>query len=130
MKRQRGFSIIAVVFILVVLAGLGAVIVQLGATQHLGTLMAQEGRQAWYAARAGLEWGRHRAINAGSCAASTTHTDLFGFRVEVQCAAQVMTEGARQLTVYQLTSVATANVGALDEARREARMSVWEDTTP
>lgn len=127
MRRQHGFSIIAVLFILVVLAGLGAVVVQLATTQHLGTLLAQEGRQAWYAARAGLEWGRHRAMNAGSCAASTTHADIFGFAVEVRCTQQTFTEGTEQVVVYQITSVATAHAGKLDETRREARMSVWKD---
>ena len=47
MNPQRGFSIIAVVFILVVLAGLGAVIAQISATQHLGSALAQAGRSGF-----------------------------------------------------------------------------------
>lgn len=123
MKRQRGFSIIAVVFILVVLAGLGAVIVQLGATQHLGTLMAQEGRQAWYAARAGLEWGRHRATNGQPC---TGTLSFAGFDVNVTCISSLVTEGDEQLNVFRITSVATAaSASPAGAATREATMTLW-----
>ncbi|THF63595.1 hypothetical protein E6C76_13435 [Pseudothauera nasutitermitis] len=124
MNRQRGFSIIAVIFILVVLAGLGVVIAQLGATQHLGVLAAQEGRQAWYAARAGLEVGRQRA-EAGTC----TETDTFtfqGFTITWQCQENTgIWEGDDTLSVYALTSTATRNDGVLGQIAREAQMTLW-----
>lgn len=126
MRHQRGFSIIAVVFILVVLAGLAGVIAQLGASQHLGTLMAQEGRQAWYAARAGLEWGRHTVLHGGGCSSGTLV--LADFSVSVTCHAHAaVSEGDANLAVFQLESVATRDHGVLGQVRREARMSIWSE---
>lgn len=127
--RQNGFSIIAVIFILVVLAGLGVVIAQLGATQHLGVLAAQEGRQAWYAARAGLEAGRRRAQD-GICAATNTST-FQGFNVTVECVPTPgIQEGADTLTVFQLTSTATRTDGVLGEITRVAEMTLWQKQEP
>ncbi|PTD96816.1 hypothetical protein [Pseudothauera lacus] len=123
MKQQRGFSIIAVVFIMVVLSGLGAVIIQLGATQHLGTLMAQEGRQAWYATRAGVEWGRHRAASGLPCSGTLSFA---GFDVDVSCNGSSVTEGGEQLNVIRVTSVATAtSASPAGAATREATMTLW-----
>lgn len=120
----RGFSIITVIFVLLVLAGLGAVIVQLSTTQHLGMAMAKDGRQAYYAARAGLEWGRRR-VQDGSCAPSSTFV-IEGFNVTVQCVAgTTVIEGVEQFTPYHLTSTASLNDGVLGTVSRELRMAVW-----
>lgn len=124
MKNSQGFSIITVIFVLVVLAGLGAVMAQLATTQHLGMTMAQDGRQAYYAARAGLEWGRRR-VQDGSCASSTSF-DVEGFRVTVRCqAGPQVTEGTEQFTSYHLTSTASLHAGVPGTASRELQMDVW-----
>lgn len=129
MKRERGFSIIAVVFLLVVLTGLGVVIVQLATTQHLGLLMAQEGRQAWYAARAGAEWGRHRILHADSCVLTTLEVE--GYSVTIACTDQAeVIEGSELMQVYHVTSTATRNDAAIGTVTRVLRMAVWKGSTP
>ncbi len=129
MKRERGFSIIAVVFLLVVLTGLGVVIVQLATTQHLGLLMAQEGRQAWYAARAGAEWGRHRILHADSCTAATLEVE--GYTVTIACTAlPEVVEGSERLRVYHVDSTATRSDAAIGTVTRVLRMAVWKGSTP
>ncbi|MFZ5466933.1 MAG: pilus assembly protein MshP [Pseudomonadota bacterium] len=121
---QRGFSIITVIFVLLVLAGLGAVMVQLSTTQHLGMAMAKDGRQAYYAAWAGLEWGRKR-VQEGICASSTAFV-IEGFDVTVRCQSGTpVTEGGEQFTSYHLTSTASLNAGVLGTVSRELRMAVW-----
>ncbi|MGK0673785.1 MAG: hypothetical protein ABWU16_03890 [Halothiobacillaceae bacterium] len=125
MKDSQGFSIIMVIFVLVVLAGLGVVMAQLATTQHLGLIMAQDGRQAYYAARAGLEWGRRRAQD-GHCTSSTTfNVESFSVTVQCQTWSQVVTEGTEGFISYHLTSTASLHAGAHGTVSRKLQMDVW-----
>lgn len=54
---QQGFSIIAAIFILVVLAALGAFMVTIYTNQQIGFAMDVQGSRAYQAARSGIEWG-------------------------------------------------------------------------
>jgi len=56
----RGFAIVSAIFILVVLAALGAFIVSVSTSQHVGSALDIQGVRAYQAARAGLEWGIYR----------------------------------------------------------------------
>lgn len=128
MNSQRGFSLIAVVFILVVLAALGAVIAQISATQHLGSALGQDGKQAWYAVRAGLEWGRYQAQSGNSCSNTLTFE---GFEVEVTCTLSgTFSEGSEQIQVYALTSTASRGTGTTGAVSRQASMNLWRPVTP
>jgi len=129
-----GFSIISALFLLIVLASLGAFIVNISTTQS--TTMAQDvqGSRAYHAAQAGLEWGLYQVLdpanvtaaatapdnanwpNMPPCPAATTLT-IEGFTVTVSCAnfpagavgasgPPVYTESGdvRSVIVYQLTA--------------------------
>lgn len=106
MKRpgQSGFSIIAAIFILVVLAALGAFIVNISTSQQVGSALDIQGVRAYQAARAGIEWGLYQvqstpAYNFGyastnpntrACPTSPTSFSptagtLSGFTVTVTC---------------------------------------------
>lgn len=78
-RRVRGIAIVTAIFILVVLAGLGAFIVSIFASQQLGSALDVQGVQAYQAARAGLEWGMYRQLQGATVTgtigpASTTMT--------------------------------------------------------
>lgn len=132
-RRPTGFSLITVIFILVVLTALGAVIAQLATTQHLGSSLAYEGKQAYYAARAGLEWGRYQLTkaNPANCANSSTFT-VQGFAVTLTCdETNTFIEDEQSFKTYHLKSTASSNEGVLGTVSRELEMSVWrEDDTP
>jgi MSHA biogenesis protein MshP len=68
---QRGFSLVAAVFLLVVLAALGAYAVRLNTLQQQSVTAALRGSQALEAARAGAAWAAYRSINAGACMGGT-----------------------------------------------------------
>jgi len=109
---QRGFSIVSAIFLLVVLATLGAFMVTFSTVQHTTSAMDVRGVQAYQAARAGIEWGTYRVLRANSCAATQALGNVAGFAVTVQCAQTgTYTEGVTAVTVYQITS--TANSGAM-----------------
>lgn len=107
---QRGFSLVTAIFLLVVIAALGAFAVTLSTTQHQAIALDVLGARAYQAARTGIEWGAHQVLQASSCQPATTLSGLPGtlasFNVSVQC--QVAhSEPAAAVTVYQLTSTAT-----------------------
>ncbi len=55
---QRGFAMMSALFILVVLAVLGAAIASISVRQQVGSAVELNTARAYQAARAGLEWGR------------------------------------------------------------------------
>jgi MSHA biogenesis protein MshP len=107
-KAIRGFVLPAAIFLLVVLAALGAAIVTVSTTQQIGSALDVQGTRAYQAARAGIEWGLYRQLQASSCAATSsfvpTASTLAGFTVTVKCLATLDTHSGP--TVYSLTSTA------------------------
>ena len=87
--RVRGFTLVAAIFILVVLAALGAFIVTISTNQQIGSALDVQGVRAYQAARAGLEWGLYRQLQNSSCAGATsfspTASTLSAFTVTVVC---------------------------------------------
>ena len=96
-KHERGFALVAAIFIVVVLAMLGIMMVTIGGMERATASAAVQGARAFYAARSGVEWGTFGALNntAPTCgaAASTPTTNTFnlavtglnGFTVSVVC---------------------------------------------
>ncbi len=126
MKPQRGFSLISAIFLIVVLAGLAAYLVNTGGVQRTTFIQSVLGARAWQAARSGIEWGAHRALNAsGACNGGYT---LDGFTVTVSCTSSSHTEQAQTVTVYAITALAeqgTYGAGSEYISRRiEASVSV------
>lgn len=88
-RTQRGFTMVAAIFILVVLVALGGFIVSISTQQQIGSAQDVQGVRAYQAARAGLEWGLYRQLRAGSCVATSTFvppaSSLSGLTVTVTC---------------------------------------------
>ena len=127
---QRGFAMVSAVFLVVVLALLGAMIVSLSTTQQVGSVRDLFGSQAYFAARTGIDWGVYRALQASSCAGSTTLPALSGsaasFIVQVSCTSYAGgDEAGTNVTVYQITSTARRGTfGSLDYAERQLQAVV------
>lgn len=134
MKRLRGFAIVSAIFILVVLAALGAFILNISSSQQIGSALDVQGVRAYQAARAGIEWGLFRVNSFGappaaaastaynfsygnpattvgaanpnlrSCANASGSFPVFGFTVTVVCTETVDANSGP--TIYDLTSTA------------------------
>ncbi|MHB1427692.1 MAG: hypothetical protein ACYC5U_06575 [Rhodocyclaceae bacterium] len=130
-RKCGGFAIFSAIFILVVLATLGAFILSISSGQQLGSALDVEGARAYQAARAGIEWGLYQQMQGGvACPAGNFvpgAATLAGFTVSVSCVAVVDAHGGP--TVRTLTATAcnqpatgacpnTANPGALYVERR------------
>jgi len=121
MLRQQGFSLISAIFILIVLASLGAYMVTVGGTNRSSSTAALQGARAYQAARSGIDWSAYRivtAINPGTAQNecdniinagnfTLTATGLNGFTINTSCGFTTHTQNADNITVYQITSTAT-----------------------
>lgn len=124
---QRGFSIVSAIFLLLVLAALGAFILTFSSAQHTTSAQDVEGSRAYQAARAGIEWGVYQVLRvppppaaAPACFASPTTvaspatvplgSTLAGFTVVASCNLSTHTEAGVTVTIYRITS--TASKGA------------------
>ena len=109
-RRMRGIAIVTAIFILVVLAALGAFMVSISTSQQIGSALDVQGVQAYQAARAGIEWGLHRQLQAGSCVGATsfspTASALSAFTVTVVCTPTPDPGGFGAPTVYSVSATA------------------------
>ncbi|MCK4742573.1 MAG: type II secretion system protein [Sulfuriflexus sp.] len=55
-SRQKGFTLVAAIFLLIILASLGAYMVTIGGTARATSTAALQGARAYQAARAGINW--------------------------------------------------------------------------
>jgi len=111
-RRQSGFSLVAALFLIVVIGALAAFAVRIGSGQQQTVNLGLLGARALAAADSGIEWGAFRALNGGSCVASTalalTEGGLNGFTVVVGCGSTTHTEGTATVTVYRFDALAQA----------------------
>ena len=84
---ERGAALVTAIFLLVVLAAVGAYMLSVAGVQQSTTNRALLSARAHYAARAGIDWGIHRARNAADtmCPVSPAvddelYSDRFRFR--------------------------------------------------
>lgn len=127
--RQHGFAIISAIFLIVVLAALGAFMVTFSTAQQTTSAQDLQGTRAYHAARTGIEWGAYQALQKASCASSTTIAPagtLSGFSVTVQCAPfGPYTEAGNTVTLYQITSTANQGiVGSLSYVERRLQATI------
>lgn len=102
---HRGVAVISALFLLVVLAALGAFMVTFSNTQHLTSAQDVRGTQAYWAARAGLDWAIPQVIATNSCPAATSTFVVETFEVQVACASPTYNEGMT-VTVINISALA------------------------
>jgi len=123
--RERGFSIVTAIFLIVVLAALGVFIVSVSGLQQSSSQLDVQGVRAYQAARAGIEWGAYQVLDPdnalgsalANCPASPTHLtglggSLSALTVTVTCMPFDATEGNRNIRVFQITATGCNSPGA------------------
>ena len=142
-QQQRGFALVAAVFIVVVLALLGIMIVTIGGVQRATTSAAVQGARAYHAARTGIEWGVYQALNntVPTCGAapSTPTTNTFnlavagldGFAVSVVCSYTEHRETDKDIRIFVINSMATSGgFGNPDYVSRRIQVTVTDAPPP
>lgn len=130
--REHGFALVAALFLLVVLAALGAFIVRISTVQHQTVSLAIVSARAYQAARTGVEWGVYQALENGSCGSSSlslTEAGLAGFAVQVDCSQSDHVEGTANVAVYTIEAFAqTGSYGQPDYVSRRIRATFTDAT--
>jgi MSHA biogenesis protein MshP len=109
--QARGFSLVAALFLIVVVALLGAFAVRIGAGQQQAVNLELLSARALSAANSGVEFAAYQALNAGSCVSMTlnlTESGLNGFSVDVACSATAHAEAGGTANVYRIDATAYA----------------------
>lgn len=107
--RQRGFSIVTALFLVVVLTGLAVAVLTLSTAQQTSTAQDLLGARAYEAARAGVEYGLYQNLVNGSCPASQTVLaggTLSVFTVTLTCSVAATPGMGGSLNVTTLTATA------------------------
>jgi MSHA biogenesis protein MshP len=132
-KRSGGFSIIAAIFLVVVLGALGVYMVSITHVQHLTTAHSLQGSKAYQAAKAGIEWGIYRATNDGGCGAfpntiNYSSGGLAGYQVTINCSVTNHQEQSSTFNVFELSAAADSGnaFGTLGYAARTISASVTD----
>ncbi len=129
-RKDDGFSLVPALFLLIVLAALGAVAVRLTAVQQQTVVLATQGARAYAAAKAGIEAATYDALVNGNCGSQSiplTEGGLSGFVVEAQCSSTTHAEAARTSTVYVIDAFAySGSYGSPDYVSRRVRATVTD----
>jgi len=139
--HQEGFSIVSAIFLMVILAALGAFMVSLSSTQHTASALDVQGARAYQAARAGIEWAAYQGIRnapAFACATAGASTDainfagdLASFTTTVACVSAAHDEGGNTVRVYSITSTARSGIaGSVHYTERVLTLTVSLCTEP
>lgn len=109
-RHQTGFSLVTGIFLLVILAALGAFLVTVSGLFQVGSALDMQGARAYQAARAGIEWGAFQSLRNGACPAPTNltfaGTGLADFTTTVVCTENSYTEQSATVIVDQVSATA------------------------
>lgn len=105
LKRQRGVGVLAALMVSLIIAGLAITLARVTATQGISGALDERGVRAYWAARAGLDWGSWQITqNSSACAAShvlvvpAAATTMSEFRITVTCSESSPGAGPHYLT--------------------------------
>ncbi len=132
-QHNKGFLLPAAIFILVILAALGAYALNITSIQQATSTQDVQGSRAYQAARAGAEWGTYQVLSPGStalanCPASPSTISIDNFSVTVTCTRypDYFEQGTdHNIAMYDI--IATASIGtagALNYIERQVQLTL------
>lgn len=134
MRKNKGFTIVAAVFVLIILGLLSSFIIGLSATTGSTTTAAIASANAYFASVSGIEWGINKTLEVApsevvECPPTTTlnltQGSLNGFRVQVSCTQEPFTENPLKLKIHTLASKSEySTIGSKDYTSREIKITI------
>jgi len=142
-RFQNGFLLPAAIFILVILAALGAYALNITSIQQATSTQDVQGARAYQAARAGIEWAAYQVLSPGtmalaSCPASPSTIAVDNFSVAVSCtrSADYFEQGSdHTIAIYDVTATASfGTAGTTGYIERQIQVTLSKclgtDATP
>lgn len=123
--HQRGVALVAAVFLIVVLAGIGALAVRANMTQQqLPNLHLQDLRLR-AVLNAGIQYAAARVLATGQCSRVASNLTLEGFDVDLDCDEDSFTVNGATVEVFTLTvSAGRGSYGSPDYVSRSSTARV------
>jgi MSHA biogenesis protein MshP len=126
-KNQRGISLVVVIFLLAVVSVLTLSMMNLSGTQHISSLYTARGAQAYFAARAGMEYATAQIVAGAGCPIADPGT-IAGFTVTIDDCTPAGTfneGGPGTFSIFRLTvSASSGNFQVPDVANRRISATV------
>ena len=126
-SRSSGMSLVAALFLIVVIAALGAFAVRIGMGQQQTVNLSLLGNRAMAAANAGIEWSAYRALEDGNCSNGSlnlTQGAFAGFTVDISCES---TSFGSEGTLYVIEAASRyGTYGRADYVSRRIRARFFE----
>lgn len=113
LSQQKGVTLVAVIFLIVVLGAAVTVLARLSAQSSAQTTQSLLQARAKQAAAAGIEWGVQTLVEGGDCGTlESSGSDLNvgaypNVRVDLTCEANGPYNRNQQITLYRLAAQAT-----------------------
>ena len=132
-RKNKGFLLPAAIFVLVILAALGAYALNITSVQQTTSTQDVQGSRAYQAARAGVEWAAYQVLAPGTtalanCPASPTTLTIDNFAVTVSCtrSADYFEQGTdHTIAMYDIVATASfGTVGALNYIERQVQLTL------
>lgn len=126
-RKQRGVSIILVLFLLTVLTVMVVSMANLSTGQHMNSLYSARGAQAYFAARAGADYALSRINSGAGCGGVAGSLTITGHAVTLNC---VSVGGFNEgnpvpYSMYTITAIASrGGFQAPDVVTREVRATI------
>ena len=128
--KNKGFSLVSALFILVVLATVSAFALSIFGITNSTSSFSIQGTRAFFAARSGLEWGIHEVFNNPTTCPPLTSLNinqggLKNLNVSISCTVCPIMEGTTTYNMFILTALAEQGMfGSIDYVSREMQVSV------
>lgn len=126
---QQGFSLVTTLFLLVVVSGLAAYMVNLATVQHASSAMAAQTSRALYMAVSGMEWVTAGIrSNPGACPPVPTSFQTDGFTITLDaCSRNPVTEAGTTYAMYDISVEASQGTfGQTGHVSRSLRATILE----
>jgi MSHA biogenesis protein MshP len=104
-NRQRGFSLVAAVFVIAIALLIVLAAVLTLSARNRSTVQALDASRALFAAQSGVDIAIARSLGGG-CAAVPASVEIEGFTVTLGCSATLVDEAPDTYRIYTLTAVA------------------------
>ncbi len=132
-NKQRGFTLVMAIFMVVVLGLLGTYMLRLSGVQYATGSYALQSARAYQAGKAGLGWAtamiNNEAVAGQGC--TTVNNKILtlpaipGFTVTLTCEGKAYTEGSDAYYIYRITAHSEfGDYNSADYVSRELEKSV------
>ena len=126
MNKDKGFILVSVLFLVVVLGAIALVMSSTTGVQQFTNVYSIQASRAYFAARSGLEYAIDRATTAGACTNGNVALAGIDFTVNVSCASTAgIDEAGNITTVFTINSTATTGtLGNINYVTRTVRATI------